>query len=596
MRRPPTAVLLLAALLGTLLLQGVLTASPAAAHAGLVGATPAQGARLDTAPDEVRLRFTEDVSIGAGYLRVLAPGGGRVDTGSPEVSDTTVSVGLRSGLPDASYVVTYRVVSADSHPVSGAFSFVVGDGELLPASAAAGGGDDVDPVVGAALPVTRWVTYAGLVLGLGVPAFLLLLWPGGWGSPLLRRLSGAGLAAVAAGTVGALLLQGPYAAGEGIGSLLDPQLLSTTAGSTYGRTLLVRLVLTLVAALVLLPWWRARRGPGTGGAVAVTVAAVAVVLTVAGVGHPVAGRLAALEVLVTAVHVAAMTVWLGGLVVLFAVVLRRGTSATDLVSVLPRWSQVASVVVVALVLSGVVQSVRQVGSPTALVHTAYGWVLISKVAVVLVVLALAALSRDWVQQQLGAGPRSGRRRPRRPVVAQAFAAGPAAPDPAALPDPDDAAEPAEQPATLGALRRWVLVEGIGAVVVLALSAVLVGLPPAQAAVAQPVEVTLPLRSAGGTAGNGTVQVELEPARPGPNTGHVYLFDADGELTQPREIGVTLTERAQQIGPLPATLAPAGPGHYTFDPDLPTSGSWTLTVTVRLDEFTAVTASTDFLVR
>jgi copper transport protein len=146
------------------------------------------------------------------------------------------------------------------------------------------------------------------------------------------------------------------------------------------------------------------------------------------------------------------------------------------------------------------------------------------------------------------------------------------------------------------LRRSVLVELAGAVVVLALSAVLVSQYPAKASIAAPLEVTLPLQSAAGTAGTGSVQVSLDPARPGPTTLHVYLFDADGRLTQPQQIAVSLTEVQQQIGPLDLELAPAGPGHYIATPVLPSAGTWTLTVTVRLDEFTAVTASTVFPVR
>jgi copper transport protein len=110
-------------------------------------------------------------------------------------------------------------------------------------------------------------------------------------------------------------------------------------------------------------------------------------------------------------------------------------------------------------------------------------------------------------------------------------------------------------------------------------------------------VTLPLQSAAGAAGNGSVQVSLAPATPGPTSLHVYLYDAAGRLTQPRDVSVTLTEPQQQIGPLDVDLAAAGPGHYVGDgATLPAAGTWTLAVTVRLDEFTAVTASTVFPVR
>jgi copper transport protein len=280
-----------------------------------------------------------------------------------------------------------------------------------------------------------------------------------------------------------------------------------------------------------------------------------------------------------------MAGWLGGLAVLFAGLLRPGTPTAELDSALARWSRLAGGYVGALAVTGVLQSVREVGSFTALVSTSYGWVLVAKLAVVLLVLVAALVSRDWVLQRSGAA-----RRPSRRVVAQAFSAV----------DDEDAAEaaPAEQSqAQLGVLRRSVLVELAGAVVVLALSAVLVSQYPAKASITAPLEATLPLQSAGGSAGNGSVEVSLDPAEAGQTTLMVFLYDADGQLTQPQDISVGLTENQQQIGPLDVELAPAGPGHCVADAmDIPGAGTWTLAVSVRLDEFTATTASTDFPVR
>jgi copper transport protein len=592
-RRLLPALLLLVAVLGGALALDVSTAGPALAHATVTATTPADGARLDAAPAEVTVEFDEGVSLGAGNVRVLDTDGSRVDTGTPTVRDAVLTVALGSDLPDGGYVVTYRVVSADSHPITGAWSFVVGDG-ALPAASAVDEGGSADPVVAAALPATRWLGYLGLALGLGVPVLVATCWAGGWGVPLLRRLSVAGLVAVAVTALLSLALQGPYAAGAGLGSLADPGLLSATLGSAYGRTLLGRALLALALAGLLALAWRRGRPPGTPLLAGAGVLAVGLVVGVAAVGHPVAGPLPALAVAVTAVHVAAMACWLGGLAALAAAALLPGFPVRELRPVLVRWSLLAAGLVTALVLSGVLQSVREVGSPVALVSTTYGWVLLAKVALVLAVLAVAAVSRDWVQQRLGGRPRrpsSGRR-----VVAQAFAAAPAGAD--AVPADDAGASTDEPgPAEVRSLRRSVLLEVAGAVVVLALSAVLVGTPPARAAIATPVEVTLPLQRAGGGAAGGDVLVSVAPASPGPTTLHVYLYDADGELTQPREVHVTLAERQQQIGPLEVDLAGAGPGHYVGDGTvLPTAGTWTLTVSVRLDEFTAATASTVFAVR
>lgn len=553
------------------------TAGPASAHATLVTSAPADGARVDAAPGAVTLEFDESVSLGAGYARVLGADGQRVDTGAASVTDDVLTIPLREGLPDASYVVTWRVVSADSHPVSGAYAFVVGDGELVPATDVEAG-TDVDPVVAALLPVARWLGFGGLALGLGVPVVLALCWPGGWASRRARRLTVAGLGAVGAGALLSFLLQGPYAAATGVSGAVDPQLLGTTLGSAYGITLLVRVALVAgLAALVVL-----RRGDGPPGRpwlAAAGLLGVGLVVATAAVGHPVAGALPGLAVVVTTVHVAAMTVWLGGLALLLAVVLRPGVPAGDLGTALPRFSRLAAGSVAALVVSGVVQSVREVGSPAALVSTTYGWLLVAKLALVLALLAVAGVSRVWVQQRLGA-PRPGRR-----VVAHAYSA-------------EEEAAAAQRTGTAVAdvapFRRSVLIEVAVAAVVLALSAVLVGTPPAKAALAQPVDVTLPLQSATGT--DGSVQLSLEPARPGTNVLHVYLFDAQGRLAQPQSLAVTLTEPQQQIGPLQVDLEPAGPGHSTGDAAIPTAGTWTVSVSVRLDEFTALTAQTTFPVR
>ncbi|OMQ14924.1 copper resistance protein CopC, partial [Modestobacter sp. VKM Ac-2676] len=114
------------------------------------------------------VEFDEPVSLGAGYARVFGADGERVDSGAAEVRGDTLTVPLRDGLPESGYLVTYRVVSADAHPVSGAFTFAVGDGELLAVDAVAGDGD-VHPVVAAALPGRPLAGLPRLALGLGIP-------------------------------------------------------------------------------------------------------------------------------------------------------------------------------------------------------------------------------------------------------------------------------------------------------------------------------------------------------------------------------------------------------------------------------------------
>jgi len=582
MRGRRTRVLVIA-LLGWLL-AGLAVAGPAAAHAELASTSPGENAQLDSAPSQVTLQFTEPVSLGSGYVRVLDGGGDRVDTGTPTADGATVTLPLRGDLPDDGYLVTYRVISADSHPVSGAFGFTVGEGRPVD-SAVAAGADDSDPLVTGLTAVARWIGFVGLALGVGIPAFLLLCWPAGWAARRPRRLAAVGAGAIAVGGLLAFLLQGPYGAGTGLGGLVDLSLISATASSAFGITLLVRVVLALLLVAAL------RAAPHRAAVIVGTVVAAGLVVTTAAVGHPVAGPTPALAVAITTIHVAAMVLWVGGLAALLAALLRTGVPAGELSTALPRFSSLALGCVVALVLSGIVQGVGVVGSPSALFATTYGWVLVAKIALVLVVLGAAGVSRVWVQQHLGV------RRPRpssRRLTAHAFAAHDGGHD-----DEAAAARAAAQAeaavADIRMFRRSVLLEAGLLAVVLALSAVLTGTAPARSAVAQPYAATLPLQGGGEDAGS--VQVSLDPAATGPNTMHVYLFDADGRLTQPAEIRVTITEEQQQIGPLELELAPAGPGHYVAEGlTIGHAGTWTLVVTVRQDEFTALTARADIPVR
>ena len=99
----------------------VLFATPAFAHATLLQTTPSAGQVLTTSPKTIQLRFNESVEVDAGSVRVFDSKGNRVDTGGPSTSGQTVTVPVREKLADGSYVVTWRVVSADSHPVQGTF-------------------------------------------------------------------------------------------------------------------------------------------------------------------------------------------------------------------------------------------------------------------------------------------------------------------------------------------------------------------------------------------------------------------------------------------------------------------------------------------
>ena len=154
--------------------------SGAGAHAVLQSSEPARGAALDRAPGRVVLRFDEAVESSFGAVRVYDAKGERVDSGEVErPSSESVAIGLQPGLPDGPYTATYRVLSADSHPVSGGFVFTVGRSAGASAASVA---DLVDsgsagPVTQVAFGVARSVAYAATALLVGGLLFAMLVWP-----------------------------------------------------------------------------------------------------------------------------------------------------------------------------------------------------------------------------------------------------------------------------------------------------------------------------------------------------------------------------------------------------------------------------------
>src|SRR3954452_4391205 len=107
----------LAAAAGLLLgLFGVLlAAAPASAHAALVASDPGNGTIVPDAPNKVTLTFTESVQLVTGKVQVLGPDGSRADQAEPTVDGGTLTIPLRAGGGRGTYLVSYRVISADSH-------------------------------------------------------------------------------------------------------------------------------------------------------------------------------------------------------------------------------------------------------------------------------------------------------------------------------------------------------------------------------------------------------------------------------------------------------------------------------------------------
>ncbi|MEU7787818.1 copper resistance protein CopC [Amycolatopsis sp. NPDC049159] len=393
------ALALLAFLAGWLLLG----ATPASAHVEVVSSTPGDGARLSAAPSLVSVTLSENVGIQPGSIKVVDLTGKQVDSGpvfQPGEDAEQLAVKLQPGISDGSYLVEYAFVSADSHPVRGTFAFVVGTGPLVTSAGAVSAATGTDGVVDAASTSVRWLAYLGVVL-LGGAAFLVLCRPAGRTDRRARRLLNTGAGLVAAATVAAFVLQGPYAAGRGIGAVSDFGLLADTLRVAYGKLLLLRLVAVAVL-VVLLP--RLLR-PGQPDRLRARyenltmVTGFVVLLTFSATGHPVTDPVMFVSVTADLVHFGAIAVWAGGLVQL-ALCLYRPAPDEDLTGVATRFSRIAAGSVTAVAISGAILALRIMPTLSALWTTEFGLLVLLKIAGLAALLAVASRSRAAVRRSM----------------------------------------------------------------------------------------------------------------------------------------------------------------------------------------------------
>lgn len=653
-RRPLAAASLLATLISLLFGLVLAGASPASAHAALTGSDPQDGAVVASAPEEVTLTFSESVAMGDDSIRVLDPSGKRADTGAPRDlnSGGTVRYGvkLHAGLPDGTYTVAWQAVSADSHPVSGAFTFSIGAPSettvALPSGGAGGG------LVGTLYGIARYAAYAGFVLLVGGSVFVLGCWQPGAAARPLQRLVVRGWITLTAATLAMLLLRSPYTGSGKLGDVFDLDGLQTVLDTKPGAALVSRLLLLGAGALfiaVLFGAYAKREdekvkkdltfGLATGGA----VIAAGIAGTWALSEHASTGIQAGLAMPMDVLHLLAVATWLGGLAALLVALYRT----PDIGSVaVRRFSRVAFASVLVLTATGIYQSWRQVGSWSALTGTRYGQLLLIKVGLLAVLIGLAWISRRWTgrltdntqteaetseqvetseqgeisgevtsaegatsaQEQAGPGEAG-------PEETGAEVAG--ARESGAEVAPERAAQLARQQAVLTAtkkkrvrdadpersgLRRSVLAEAAVAVVLLAVATVLTSTEPARTeeeaargntAVSAPVsegpaELSMPFDT-GARNGKGTVRIELDPGRTGANELHIWIDGSDGKPMDVPEVKLALTLESKDIGPLPVVPDRLTEGHWTASGvQIPIAGDWKVAVTVRTSDIDQAT--------
>jgi copper transport protein len=571
-------------------------AAPAFAHAVIEGTDPGSGATVKQSPKDITLSFSEPVEASLGAIRVFDSRASRIDVGAPQhPGGVTSKVRVSTpGLDDGTYVVTWRVISADSHPVRGAFTFTVGTTSTTTKEANGlaqrlltdqGG----STVVGVLLAIARFGAFAGLAVLIGAGAFLGYVWGAGRVDRRARRTVWIAWGAAIGFTLAGFALQGPYAAALPPLKALDPSLWSSVWDTRFGHVSLARVVLLLVAVPLigmLLP----RRGPAVEHPLprwwpyAAGGLGVALCATPGLAGHASTGPLVSVAMPADTLHVFGVGIWLGGLVVLFVALMPRADEPTLRV-VVPRYSQYAMVAMGAIVVTGVFQAFRQVDRVGALLDTDYGRILLVKIGVFLVLMMVAAVSRDVVNRRwripeelLDAPAPVGAllaMEVREPVTSGASSGSVGTLE---VGDPEfgeDEGYPEgyvlDEPTAERRLRRSLLTEVLISIVILAVTALLVNAAPARELDTGPYVGTLDAQKI-------SFDVTITPASRGPNELHLFTLTPSGGTTDPTDVSAEMSQKANDIAPIPVKLIRLAPGHYTsVGFTVPFSGDWQLTV-------------------
>ena len=572
------------------------SAAPAFAHAALESTDPVAGAVLKNSPPRIDLHFSEPISVDPESVRIIASSGEAIKTvrptgvpGSPGILRQRLAV-----LDNGTYVVTWRILSADAHPIRGAFTFSVG--EISKGGAVKGiadkflSGGTTRRSVDISYASVRGFVYLAMAILIGGLFASIFVWRRALEHQRVRRMLWGAWGALGGLTILAFGLQGAYSAGEKLSGTFDPSLWSNTWSTRIGTVLIVRvlLVAALLPAMLLLK--KAQRGRWW---VPVTVALLVAVAVTPGLGgHASVGSQSWIAMLAAALHVLAMSTWVGGLILL--ILLGTSGKTEEVLASMPTWSRVAAASVLAVVLTGVARGYRELGGLSDVLGSTYGRLLSLKVGIVLVTLLVATLARDAVHRRwkldseeltaadeerealLVAGEKPPKRRGHSLVPNETGVA--------------TLSYVLPEATARRRLLRSIFAEVSLLVFVIGVTAVLVNTVPAKSVRSGPWSATLEV-------GKLLADVNVSPARTGPNEVHLTLNTPGGGPAQVLDVSVEFSLPSSGIAPIDVEMRSAGIAHYTsvgFTP--PVAGDWSMTLKILVDPITEASATATVPIR
>ena len=493
----------------------------ASAHAILESSSPEPSALLTSSPKEIRLDFDEEVEDTLGDIRLYDSEQREVSIGktvrsASDVSKVSAEVpALKTGV----YAVVWRVVSADGHPISGAFPFEIGAKSTGTSAALLEevlNRTETTSPLGNSMSTLRLLGFLGLILLIGSVS---LLWRSALlGNARVRKTLQYSSAFIAFSSLGLLLMQGPYTAGKSWGSLFDTVLIGDVFQTRLGLALFIRAmcafawgVIALTASASVSRLWRI-------GVIATSVITIA---TFATSGHQSAGTLPGVFVPLDMIHLAAISTWVGALLAL-AVISKDNNVENEA----KRFSLMATWSMPVVVVTGVVQGLHLLGGISTITETNFGKLLLLKTLLVGAVVVFGSKAR--AKLQLGSF------------------------------------------SSIAKIIRW---ESTLVVLVLAVTSLMVAQSPNS-------KPTTPFSfSATKVQNNIVAELSVVPAVVGTAEVHVILTPPGGSLTPAKSVTVQFDLPSRNIPAIPVSMTEIGPNHWIGIVQFPFSGAWNMNTRV-----------------
>lgn len=379
------------------------------AHAYLQQSTPSANDNLAQSPTKITLQFNETIQPAFHSIQVTNSSGERVDLDDsyiPNQQPKTLEGNVRPNLPDGLYTIGWHIISGDGHPIDGSFSFQVGQssGSISPPSASS-----TNILPGLDLIVTRWLLYSSMSFFIGILCFYLFIYRPDSNrkgmSPLSRRsraLCWISYGGIAMSVILSLPLQGT----------IDARLPWTKLGSTpwftplmntsFGTVWLVQFIIVVVLGGFI---YIANRNPEKKNSARNSyyyisfILSLGILLSKSFIGHAAASESEILSVTMNFLHLSAICIWIGLLLVIAAILPGESSLPSDpedrkrtIFGVIRKFSVWATGLVTILILSGTYASLKYVPTMYSLFNTLYGQILLIKCGLVLIMLGFAVFN------------------------------------------------------------------------------------------------------------------------------------------------------------------------------------------------------------